>query len=65
MSDLICPVCQTLIPVQRTQLPHDHVGADGQRATHKTFDVMAKHLYAKMPELGRCDGSGAIFDVPD
>jgi hypothetical protein len=27
--------------------------------------VMAKHLYAKMPELGRCDGSGAIFDVPD
>jgi hypothetical protein len=27
MSNLICPVCQTLIPVQRTQLPHDHVGS--------------------------------------
>jgi len=58
-----CPICNTDVPVQRKLMPHDH-DVDGVRRYEKAFDVMVPHHYAKDPGLFRCDGSGAIFEVP-
>lgn len=57
-----CPICQADIPVQCKTLPHDHDNASGERQTHKDFDVMVSHRFAKDAALDYCDGSGAIFD---
>jgi hypothetical protein len=63
LSDRICPICNTSVPVTTKALPHDHDDAQGVRRTHKDFEVMVQHHFAKDPGLMRCEGSGAIFEM--
>ncbi len=55
----ICPICNVSYATQEKYFPHD--GPNGEK--EKLFLELIPHLQdAAIPALGKCEGSGAIFE---
>lgn len=59
---MMCPVCNTEIPVLVKAFPHDH-DVNGIRVHTKDFHVLVPHRFAKDPGLDQCEGSKYIFEI--